>query len=157
MAGSALPESIEHALLDCMPVARLAMHGTGAAPEVLPIVFARVGRTLYSPIDGKPKSSARLARLRLIAAAPDVGFVLDHYDRDWSRLWWLRFAAHAKTAQPSHPDWDEAVEALRTKYPQYHDTPLFKDEPLMLAFDYGPVRWWAAGGLPALEQWLRLD
>lgn len=153
----ALPKVLEHALIDCIPVARLAVRGADSAPEVMPIVFARVGNTLFSPIDGKPKASARVARLALIAAAPEVGLVLDHYDPDWTRLWWLRLNAHAKLAHPSHADWDEAVEVLRTKYPQYHSTPLFKDDPKMLAFDYGRVRWWAADGLAGIERWLALD
>ncbi len=153
---AALPEILQHALLDCMPVARLAVRGNHGTPEVMPIVFARVGHTLFSPIDGKPKSSARLARIALIAAAPEVGLVLDHYEADWRHLWWLRLSAHARLAHTNHPDWDEAVEILRSKYPQYHSTPLFKDDPLMLAFEYGHVRWWAADGIAGIERWLAI-
>lgn len=149
-----LPEALQFALLDCMPVARLAVRGEGGGPEVMPIVFARVGRTLFSPIDGKPKAHARLARLAQIAVSPDVGLVLDHYDDDWNSLWWLRLAARAVAVHPDHADWDLAVAALLAKYPQYQITPLFKDEPVMIAMAYARVRWWAAGGMTAMEDWI---
>ncbi len=149
----ALPDDVLHRVLDRMPVARLAV-STGAIPEAMPIVFARVGRTLFSPIDGKPKSSARPARIAHISRHPAVTLVLDHYDEDWSRLWWIRLGADATVAEGAHVDWDAAVEALRLKYPQYATTPMFRDEPLLIAMPWTRVRWWAAAGRGGIDRWL---
>lgn len=133
-------------VLDVEPVARLAVLDDDGAPEVMPIVFARVGTTLFSPVDGKPKSHARLARLRHIEAHPRVALVVDRYDDDWRQLWWIRMAAMASIAVGHHRDWQAAVEALLGKYPQYHSTPLFMGEPTLICFQPLTVRAWAAAG-----------
>lgn len=143
--SSLAPELLAR-VLDREPVARLALLGDEGAPEVMPIVFARVGTRLFSPVDGKPKSHARLARLRHIAADPRVALVIDRYAADWRALWWIRIAAHAQIAVGQHPDWQAAVDALRAKYPQYQSTPLFLGEPTLVCFEPLTVRAWAAAG-----------
>ena len=147
----ALPLHLLAEILDREPVARLALLGDDGAPEVMPIVFARVDEALYSPIDGKPKSSARLARLRYIAREPRVGLVIDRYADDWRQLWWLRLAAVAREVGADHPDFEAAVVALRGKYPQYQSTPLFSGEPTMIRFEILDSRWWSAAGLDGLR------
>ena len=74
-----LAPALVERVLDSEAVARLAVIDDAGGPEVMPIVFARVGSLLFSPIDGKPKSHARLARLRHIEAHPRVGLVIDRY------------------------------------------------------------------------------
>ena len=133
-------------VLDSEAVARLAVIDDAGGPEVMPIVFARVGSLLFSPIDGKPKSHARLARLRHIEAHPRVGLVIDRYTADWRHLWWIRIAATAHIAVGQHPRWDAAVSALLAKYPQYQTTPLFLGEPTLICFEALTVRCWAAAG-----------
>jgi PPOX class probable F420-dependent enzyme len=147
------PELVD-GLLDRMPVARLALIDGADCPDVMPIVFARVGRLLFSPIDGKPKRTARLARLAHIERDKRFGLVLDHYAEDWRELWWLRLQGDAEIAAGAHPDWDAAVAALRTKYRQYRTTPLFRAEPVLIVLAWREVRWWAAGGSDAIAQWL---
>lgn len=149
-----LPEEVLAAVLDRMPVARLAVTDDAGIPDVMPIVFARVGRTLFSPIDGKPKKSGRLARLAHIAQRPAVGIVLDHYAADWRQLWWIRISAIATIAVGHHPHWEAAVSALRDKYPQYRQTPLFTGAPTLIVFESSALRWWAASGVEALRSWL---
>lgn len=153
-AGATLAPALLYALLDRMPVARLAIVAEDGAPEALPIVFARVDDTLFSPIDGKPKAHARLARLARIAAEPRVGLVLDHYAADWRELWWLRLRAAAVADDGRHPSFARAVAALSSKYPQYRETPLFKHEPCMIVMRWSDARWWAADGIAGLERWL---
>lgn len=153
----ALPDELLHRVIDRMPVARLAVTTTTDAPDAMPIVFARVGRTLFSPIDGKPKKSARPARLAHIAKHPAVTLVLDHYDEDWSRLWWIRLGGEAVIAEGEHRDWDAGVQALQLKYPQYATTPMFKGEPVMIALAWARVRWWAPGGRAGFERWLEAE
>lgn len=151
----ALPSEVLHGVLDCMPVARMALRDLGDQPEALPIVFARVADSLWSPIDGKPKGPAgQLGRIARLERAPRVMLVLDHYTDDWRDLWWIRIKATAEILSDKHPDWLPAIAALDRKYPQYQTTPMFKDEPTMLRFTWGGVGWWASEGLNAIERWL---
>lgn len=152
MPASALPEALLLRLLDQSPVARLALVDKQGYPEALPIVFARVARQLFSPVDGKPKKSVRLARLVHVEREPRVGLVIDRYDADWQQLWWVKLRTRAEVVvDGAHPAWQAAEAALRAKYPQYQDTALFLGVPTMLCFDIVDVRWWAAGGQAALE------
>ncbi|PXY29499.1 PPOX class F420-dependent oxidoreductase [Prauserella coralliicola] len=100
-------------------VARLATVGPEGAPHLVPVTFAVVGDTVAFVIDAKPKSTTNLRRLRNIAANPNVSFLVDHYDDDWSRLWWVR-ADGAATVVPEDA---RMLAALRDKYPQYVETP----------------------------------
>ncbi|MGH8595027.1 MAG: hypothetical protein ACREXT_00050, partial [Gammaproteobacteria bacterium] len=101
-----LPGEVLNAVLDRMPVARLALRDLEDAPEALPIVFARVALSLWSPIDGKPKGPAsQLGRLARLERAPRVMLVLDHYADDWRDLWWLRLKAETEIITGKHPDW----------------------------------------------------
>ena len=138
-----------------MPVARLAVIDGKGRPEVMPIVFARVGQTLFSPIDGKPKKHGRPARLAHIARNPAVTLVIDHYAEQWDRLWWIRIDADAVIAEGKHDDWDAAVEALGLKYPQYQTTSMFLGEPVLICMSWDRVRWWAPQGAASLESWLK--
>ena len=45
--------------------------------------------------------------------------VIDHYEDDWTRLWWVRLAGRARVVE-SDP---RGLELLRAKYPQYRDDP----------------------------------
>lgn len=151
----ALASDMLHAALDAMPVARLALRDADGNPEALPIVFARVGDCLYSPIDGKPKrTGVRLGRLARIEQSPDVMLVLDHYADDWSELWWIRLRGTSEIVGEKHPEWQAAEAALAAKYPQYDTTPMFVDEPTMIRLPWRGVSWWAAAGLDGLSRWL---
>ena len=152
LAVTPLPAQVLAHVFDREPVARLAVIDDAGVPEVMPIVFARVGTWLFSPIDGKPKKSGRLARLRHIERCPRVGLVIDHYADDWRALWWLRISAQATIAVGHHEHWDAAVAALQGKYPQYRTTPLFEGAPTLICFEPLSVRWWAAAGLAQFAQ-----
>jgi PPOX class probable F420-dependent enzyme len=83
------PETIRDRL-DRWPVARLATIGANGRPHQVPIVFAMVGGCLWSAVDGKPKAGSELARVRNIRERLDVGLLLNEYENDWTRLWWIR-------------------------------------------------------------------
>jgi PPOX class probable F420-dependent enzyme len=135
------PASID-SILARWPVARLVTLGRGGKPEPVPVVFASVAGALWSPLDGKPKRAGELARVRNLAADPRVAVLLDHYDDDWSRLWWLRVEGRAEVvAAAAHPD---AVAALRAKYPQYGRVALFAGEPRLIRIAVGRVTSWRA-------------
>lgn len=109
------------------PVARLATVTPDGAPRLVPVVFA-MGRgaesdVVYTAVDGKPKSTRRLGRLVNIAAEPRVSILVDHYDDDWNRLWWVR-ADGIASVHDDGPPAENGRALLRTKYPQYQSVSL---------------------------------
>lgn len=125
-------------LLDTWPIARLATVRSDGAPHLVPVVFARAGGALWSPVDGKRKRGGALARVRHVLREPRVSLLLDAYESDWRRLWWLRVDG---TASLVHGD-AAAEEALRAKYPQYGATPLYAAEPLLIRIEPIAVASW---------------
>jgi PPOX class probable F420-dependent enzyme len=100
------------------PVAMLATVGPDGAPHVVPVVFAVHDDVVYTAVDAKRKSTRRLRRLANIAANPQVSMLVDHYDDDWSQLWWVRADGLAEI----HYSGEEMASGyawLRRKYIQY--------------------------------------
>jgi len=110
------------ALFASAPVARLATVRADGAPHVVPVCFAFSGETIYTAVDHKPKATARLARLRHIAAEPRVALLADRYEDDWSRLWWVRVDGEAFVAA-SPEEREVALAALGAAYAQYAERP----------------------------------
>jgi PPOX class probable F420-dependent enzyme len=132
--------------LDGWPVARLATIGPDGRPQLVPIVFARVGESLWSPIDGKPKSGRELARVRNIRVHPAVGLLLDEYRADWTQLWWIRIDATARVVVGDASDSLAAapLAALRAKYRQYESVPVVGEPPTLLEFVVERIVSWSA-------------
>ncbi len=147
-----IPESVVEALLDHWPVAHLATLGGEGRPHQVPIVFARARGRIWSPIDAKPKRRGELARVANIRRRPQVSLLLDHYDADWTRLWWIRIDGEAEVREPSAPEPDAeaaaAIAALRAKYPQYERTPLFRAGAVLIGIRESAVRSWCPGPDP---------
>jgi len=119
-------------------VARLATVTPDGRPHVVPCCFVLVGDTFYSAVDGKPKSTLALQRLANVAATPAASLLVDHYDDDWSTLWWVRVDGSARIVG----DADEravALHHLRARYPQYQEVPPPGD---VLAIDATRWRSW---------------
>ena len=72
------------------PVARLATVGADGRPHLVPVVFAVHEQVIYTAVDAKPKTTQRLRRLTNIERNPQVSLLVDHYDQDWTQLWWVR-------------------------------------------------------------------
>ena len=109
------------------PVATLATVGADGVPHVVPVVFAvrAIGEstTIYTAVDAKPKSTYRLRRLSNIAANPRVSLLVEHYDEDWTQLWWVR-ADGVAAVHDSGEQVTAGYAALRAEYPQYQRTAL---------------------------------
>ncbi len=123
------------ALMAREPVARLATVDSEGHPHIVPIVFAASGDHLYSPIDAKPKQSSNLKRLRNLREQPDAALLIDHYEANWQRLWWVRLDVHADvltTSEATRREFDAAVAALQRKYPQYATVPVLREEPMLI-------------------------
>jgi PPOX class probable F420-dependent enzyme len=121
-------------------IARLATTESDGRPHLVPIVFALDGDTLYTAVDAKPKSSRTLRRIENARERPHVALLVDEYDEDWSRLWWVRLRGRARVLD----DGDEARRALALlidKYRQYRDAP---PTPPVLAIDVDEWRGWSA-------------
>ena len=99
-------------------VARMASVDADGHPHLVPIVFAVDGDDVLSIVDAKPKRTPELKRLRNIAANSNVALLVDEYDEDWQRLWWVRADGEARVEE-SGPARDRAIELLRAKYEQY--------------------------------------
>lgn len=103
-------------------VARLATMSADGQPHIVPITFAVDGDVIYSAVDSKPKSTPRLRRLSNIHANPRVAVLADHYDEDWSALWWVR--ADGMAAILHYPaEMTPPTGLLVGRYPQYLDNP----------------------------------
>jgi PPOX class probable F420-dependent enzyme len=111
------------ALFDTARVARLATAGADGRPHVVPISFALDGDTLYSAVDHKPKRTLRLRRLANVAANPNVSVLADHYDDDWSTLWWVRADGSARVVAADAPEHARAVALLAARYEPYRERP----------------------------------
>jgi coenzyme F420-0:L-glutamate ligase/coenzyme F420-1:gamma-L-glutamate ligase len=108
--------------------------GAGGGPHAVPVCFVCYRGLFYSAIDRKPKSVApeKLARLRNIARRPQVALLIDHYEEDWAKLWFVLIRGKARRVQGSARREREAVmRALRKKYPQYVAGMLADDAPLI--------------------------
>ena len=129
------------ARLSAARVARLATTDPDGRPHLVPIVFALEGNTtLYSAVDRKPKRSSKLRRIENARARPDVTILVDHYEDDWDRLWWIRVRGLARVLDDGD-ERDHALALLQEKYPQYRTEP--PDGPV-LAVDVTEVREWTA-------------
>lgn len=103
-------------------VARLATTGADQQPHLVPATFALDGDRLVIGIDQKPKTTSSLRRLRNIAENPKVALLCDHYDEDWSQLWWVRVDGTASVVDAGAYR-DAAIEMLVARYEQYADDP----------------------------------
>ena len=87
--------------------------------DLVPVVYAvTADRRILIPVDTvKSKSTARLRRLLNIELDPRCTLLVEHFDDDWSELWWVRL--HGLAEIVDEPDLDDRSSLLGTKYPQY--------------------------------------
>ena len=90
-------------------------------PHAVPCCFFLKGDVVYSAIDAKPKSTLALRRLDNLAANPAACLLVDCYDDDWSKLWWIRVDGTARVLVDGD-ERDHALDLLAVKYPQYQAT-----------------------------------
>ena len=126
-------------------VARLATSGAHGVPHVVPITFAHDDEHLYFAVDEKPKRTRDLKRVRNIARNPRVSVLVDHYEDDWTRLWWVRVDGDAHVIAHEE-DAERAIGLLAAKYPQYA-----RDRPRgpVVAITITSITGWAADAKPA--------
>ena len=123
------------------PVARLATVGVSGDIDLVPITFALAGSLLVTAVDHKPKQSRQLRRLENITRDPRVTVLVDHYDDDWSTLWWARLRGVASVVHDG-PVFADAIAQLIAKYPQHYA--MEPPQGPVIAVDIIDVRTWRA-------------
>jgi PPOX class probable F420-dependent enzyme len=86
--------------------------------HLVPIVFVIEGDTLYSSTDEKPRAK----RLRNLQRDPRVSVVIDVYDEEWSKVWWVRLVGRGRAVEEG-PEFERARRLLCEKYPQFEGDP----------------------------------
>jgi len=125
-------------------VARLATVDQTGLPHLVPVCFAVEGDRIYSAVDAKPKRSPDLKRLHNIAAHPQVAFLVDHYEEDWTGVWWVRVDGTALVLDGG-PERDRGVDLLCAKYEQYRARPEQLGRMVVITAERWRA-WSAAGG-----------
>jgi PPOX class probable F420-dependent enzyme len=119
------------------PVAQLATVSPGGTPHLVPVVFALQNDIVYTAVDAKRKTTKKLRRLANIEANPDVCLLVEHYDDDWTQLWWVR-ADGVGAVHYGGEEMGTGYYLLRRKYSQYQRIAL--DGPVIAV----EVRRWSA-------------
>ena len=105
-------------------VARLATVDARNRPHLVPVCFALTeDDTVYSAVDAKPKATPDLKRLRNIAGHPHVTLLVDHYEDDWTKVWWVRLDGTAIVHDTGTAAHQQGRDLLAAKYEQYAGAP----------------------------------
>ena len=128
-------------------VGHLATADPQGVPHIVPICFVYYEGCFYSALDQKPKrtSKANLKRVRNILANPQVALVVDHYEEEWSNLWYVLIFGSAQILQEGEEQ-KRAVGLLGAKYNQYQDIDI-DHSPMIKIIPARVVSW---GSLPTL-------
>jgi PPOX class probable F420-dependent enzyme len=121
------------------PVARLATVTPAGGPHLVPCCFALDADTIFTAVDAKPKSTRQLARLDNVRAVPAASLLVDHYEDDWSQLWWVRIDGPARILDDADAARDDALDALAAKYSQYRTT---RPDGAVIAIEISTWRAW---------------
>jgi PPOX class probable F420-dependent enzyme len=87
-------------------------------PHVVVVTFALVGGNVVTAVDHKPKRTSLLQRLLNVSENRRASLLVDHYEEDWSRLWWVRIDGPASVHHGGEIH-SQAIAALVAKYTQY--------------------------------------
>jgi len=115
-------------------VAHFSTVGPSGHPHIVPVCFVYRRRVFYTAVDQKPKRAPaqKLARLRNIQQWPQVALLIDHYEDDWRKLWYILVRGKAKLLPKSAAkEHKTAIRALQAKYPQYRAGMLTDDAPII--------------------------
>ena len=111
-----LPPAIAEQRLALARIGRLATVTAAGRPHIVPVCFALAGGRIVTAVDAKPKVTTELARLENVRATGRAGLLVDHYEEDWSELWWVRVDGIAEVIRS-----ESAIDALAEKYEQYRE------------------------------------
>jgi PPOX class probable F420-dependent enzyme len=101
-------------------IGRLGTVTENGRPHLVPCCFVLDGDVVYTAVDAKPKSTLALRRIDNIVGRRAASLLIDHYEEDWSALWWVRLDGNGRLVG-SEDEMEAAKRALTAKYPQYRD------------------------------------
>jgi len=78
---------------------------------------------VYSAVDHKPKRSNDLRRLANLRGNPAAALLVDHYDDDWTTLWWVRADGDGRVLAAGGAEARHAVGLLVERYDDYRARP----------------------------------
>jgi PPOX class probable F420-dependent enzyme len=78
-------------------IGHLATASANLQPYLTPVVFVIEQKSIFIPLDDKPKTTAtrELKRVKNITENPRVSFLVDHYEEDWKNLWFVMLIGYA--------------------------------------------------------------
>jgi PPOX class probable F420-dependent enzyme len=124
-------------------VGRFATVRPDGTPHLVPICFALLegdnGDVIVSGTDEKPKTTFALQRLRNIADHAAATLLVDHYEEEWERMWWVRVDGYGRVIN-DEAERERAIAALHAKYRQYEHVGI---PGPVLAIDVDRWRGWA--------------
>ncbi len=103
-------------------VARLATVDQKSQPYVVPAVFVFHENSFFIPLDEKVKSvnPRKLKRVKNIGKNPNVTLLIDKYQNDWKKLFFLMIHGKATVIDGKNSKlMDKIHKLLISKYPQY--------------------------------------
>jgi PPOX class probable F420-dependent enzyme len=100
-------------------VARVGTVDEQGRVHVVPVIFVLEADTWYSPSDTGKRPAKRL---RNLDADPRVTILVDVYDEDWSRVWWVRMRGRGRAVEGG-AEHERAYRLLREKYLQFTAVP----------------------------------
>jgi PPOX class probable F420-dependent enzyme len=116
-------------IIDKATVARLATVDSECKPHLIPVVFVFDNDYYFIPIDKKTKRSGpeNLKRVKNIQQNPNVALLIDEYDEDWRKLYFIMIQGKASIIGSKELEQNElvllekALKLLFSKYAQYQE------------------------------------
>jgi PPOX class probable F420-dependent enzyme len=113
-------------IIDKARVARLATVDSECKPHLIPVVFVFDNHCYFIPIDEKTKRSRpeKLKRAKNIQQNPNVTLLIDEYNEDWTKLYFIMIQGKASIVgkeleQNEMLLLEKAHKLLSDKYVQY--------------------------------------
>jgi len=103
-------------------VARLATVDQKSYPYVVPVVFVFHENSFFIPLDYKTKTvnPKNLKRVKNIQKNPNVALLIDKYQNNWKKLFFLMIHGKATVIDEKNRTlMDKIHKLLISKYPQY--------------------------------------
>ncbi len=105
-------------------IGHLATVDSNLQPYLTPVVFVLHRGNIDIPLDDKPKkvSTKELKRVKNIQENPKIAFLIDNYDEEWKKLWFVMIKGTAKICDKSEEQQVRTLQRILVeKYPQYSE------------------------------------
>jgi PPOX class probable F420-dependent enzyme len=116
-------------------IGHLATVRKDGSPHLFPFAFVLQGDSLYAAIDEQTMTGQNAIRAEEIRRDPRVSVLVDHYEEDWNRTWWVRAEGLARVVDDGD-DRTRVLGILAGKYEQYE-----REEPSGPAIVIDVKRW----------------